>query len=249
MMPKHLSVAAVLATMIATAQAAPSETPPGTVVALPATGEVRHVNDQATVIFSTEETHADKAVAASRVNQKMKQGLALIKKEDPQAILATERYYTYPVYPDASSSSNKPRVPIAWRVGQSLRVTTSNLTGLPSTVAGAQAILSLNNLRFGLTPATERQLDDERIAATYANLQARIHAVAVAMGRSDSDATLEAVDFEGAASGVRNVIAYASNLRAAPAPGVVAVEEPSFEPGETTLSMRAVGKVRFKQAQ
>ena len=245
MMLKHLSAAAVLGAMLAAAHAAPSETSVGTVVALPASGEVRHVNDQATVIFSIEETHADKAVAASRVNQKMKQGLALIKQEDPHAILASERYYTYPVYPQLSTTSNKARLPIAWRVGQSLRVTTSNLAGLPSTVAGAQAILSLNSLHFGLAPATERKLDDERIAATYANLQARIHAVAVAMGRSDSDAALEAVDFEGVVGGMRNVIAYASNVKPAPAPGV-AVEEPSFEPGETTLTMRAVGKVRFK---
>jgi hypothetical protein len=37
-------------------------------------------------------------------------------------------------------------------------------------------------------------------------------------------------------------------MRAAPAPAAMsdARSEPSFEPGETTLQMRLVGKVKFK---
>jgi hypothetical protein len=35
-------------------------------------------------------------------------------------------------------------------------------------------------------------------------------------------------------------------MRAATVQDAQAVAEPSFEPGETTLQMRAVGKVRFR---
>jgi hypothetical protein len=35
-------------------------------------------------------------------------------------------------------------------------------------------------------------------------------------------------------------------MRAASMNDAAPVEEPSFEPGETTLNMRVVGKVRFK---
>jgi predicted secreted protein len=219
---------------------------------VPAAGEVTHQNDEATATFSVEEQDKDKAAAASRVNQKMKQGLDIVKKEDPQASLKTQGYYTYPVYPEdrpiAPGAAPKPRVPTAWRVGQYLQVTTTNLDKLPKTVAAAQKVLTLNNLNFGLSPAATRKLDEQRIAATYQNLNERIAAIANAMGRKVSDATLDTVDFEGSG-------AYAREAMAAPAPMMMMrgkamdsaeVSEPSFEPGETTLEMRVVGKVKFK---
>ena len=72
----------------------------GTLVVVPAYGEVKHANDQAVVTLAIEEQDKDKADAASRVNTKMKQGLEIVKKADPQARLKTQGYYTYPVYPD-----------------------------------------------------------------------------------------------------------------------------------------------------
>jgi predicted secreted protein len=47
-----------------------------------------------------EEQDKDKAAAASRVNQKMKQGTDIVRKEDGKATLKTMGYYTYPVYPE-----------------------------------------------------------------------------------------------------------------------------------------------------
>jgi uncharacterized protein YggE len=243
-------VAASLLALAAHAQTLPTA---GSLVVVPAFGEVTHVNDQATLTLSVEETDKDKAAAASRVNLKMKQGLELLRKADPQASLKTQGYYTYPVYPEdpaaPAGQPRKPRVPTAWRVGQSVQLVTTRLDALPKTVASAQGVLGLTGLHFGLAPATVRQLDDRRIAATYQNLNERVASVARAMGRRVDDAVLELVDFEGSGnyanhvevSGSR-VLARASNV-AAPPP---ALEEPSFEPGETTLSMRLVGKVRFK---
>jgi uncharacterized protein YggE len=253
-MMKNLAAAA-LSTLALASQAAPLEPLPtaGTLVVVPAFGEVKHVNDQATITLSVEEVDKDKAAAASRVNLKMKQGLEIVKKEDPQASLKTQGYYTYPVYPEEvapqTGQPRKPRLPTAWRVGQSLQVITANLGNLPKTVAAAQRILALNNLRFGLTPETTRKLDDQRIAATYANLTERVHSIANAMGRKAGDAVLDTVDFEGSGNYTERV----SVTGAARAPMAMlakgadaAVEEPSFEPGETTLQMRLVGKVRFK---
>ncbi len=224
----------------------------GTTVIIPAFGEVKAPNDQATATLAIEEQDKDKATAASRVNQKMKQGLDILKREDPQASLKTMGYYTYPVYPEdrpvQPMAQNKPRQPTAWRVGQYVEVKTTNLAALPKTVAAAQKVLTLNAINFGLTPATTRKLDDQRIAATYKALNERIASVAAAMGRPASDAVLDTVDFEGSGN-------YAGgNREAMPAPMAMRammkdsaeVAEPSFEPGETTLEMRLVGKVRFK---
>ncbi|MYM66407.1 DUF541 domain-containing protein [Pseudoduganella sp. FT55W] len=248
---KYLAMAA-LAACVFTAHAQSLSTA-GTLVVVPAFGEVKRTNDQATITLSVEEMDKDKAAAASRVNTKMKQGLDIVKKADPQASLKTQGYYTYPVYAEEAplppGQQRKPRVPTSWRVGQSLQVITTNLDSLPKTVAAAQSILSLNNLHFGLSPETTRQLEDQRIAATYLNLNERIASIAKAMGRKLGDAVLDTVDFEGSGNYSNRVEATASRMMmAAPAapPAPQGVAEPSFEPGETTLSMRLVGKVRFK---
>jgi predicted secreted protein len=220
----------------------------GTLVAISADGEVKHVNDQARATLLVEEQDKDKAAAASRVNQKMKQGTEIIKREDPQATLTTRGYYTFAVYPDEPSKTpGKARVPVAWRVGQYLDVVTTNLSGLPKTVAAAQRVLALNGLSFSLSDNAAHQLDDERIQASYRNLTARIASVARAMGRKPADAVIEVMEFDGASAGVMPAGAPMAmkSMRGMSAENA-AVEEPSFEPGETTLHMQIVGKIRFR---
>ena len=215
----------------------------GTLIVLPASGEVRHANDRATLLFVVEEQDRDKSAAASRVNQKMKQGIDILKSRDPSAQLKTQGYSSYPVYPQQEARANGTmRQPVGWRVRQALEVTTGDLAGLPATVAAAQGVLALAQLRFGLADATARKMDEDRIAATYRNLGERMAAVARAMGRNPADAVLESVDFEASGDIVpAGVMAKSMAMSDAPA-----VEEPSFEPGETTLQMRAVGKIRFR---
>lgn len=220
----------------------------GTLVIVPAYGEVRQPNDEARATLMIEELDKDKAAAASRVNLKMKQGTDIVRKEDSQAVLKTRGYYTYPVYADdpvQPRQGNRMRQPVNWRVGQYLEITTPNLSGLPKTIAAAQRILALNSLHFGLTEATSKKLEEQRIAAAYRNLTDRVTAVAKAMGRNPTDAAIETVDFEASGAYAQDAAPVAKAMRAAPMEAMQ-VEEPSFEPGETTLGMRVVGKVRFR---
>nr|WP_315258954.1 SIMPL domain-containing protein [uncultured Duganella sp.] len=249
---KYLAAAILMACAVAHAEPLPTN---GALVVVPAFGEVKHANDQATAILSIEEVDKDKAAAASRVNQKMKQGLDILKKADPQARLKTQSYSTYPVYPDEPPALpgqlqqlRKPRVPTSWRVSQSVELVTTNLDTLPKTVAAGQAILSLTHVRFGLTPETTRQLEDQRIASTYQNLNERINSIAKAMGRKVGDAVLDTVDFEGSGNyaSTRVEVTGSRIMAYAAAPPAPSVAEPSFEAGETVLNMRLVGKVRFK---
>ena len=232
----------------------------GSLVVVPAYGEVTVPNDQATVYFNIEEQDKDKAVAASRVNQKMKAGSETVRREDPKAQLKTQGYYSYPVYADEQQprpmegrAAPKQRQLLGWRVGQSLEVKTTSLAGLERMVATVQKTLALGGLHFGLSPEASKKLDDQRIAATYRNLNERVAAIAAAMGRPVSDATLEVIDFEGSGNyaGRPEMAdgALAKNMRAMaapPPPPSLEVSQPSFEPGETTLQMQVVGKVRFK---
>lgn len=235
---------------------APMAATSGTLVIVPANGEVRHANDQATVMFAVEEFDKDKNAAATRVNRKMKEGTEIVRRADPKAELKTQGYYTYPVYPEppvqplpASRTPNQPvkPLPIGWRVGQYLEVKTTNLADLPKTAAAAQKVLQINGINFGLAPATEKMLDERRIAETYRNLNERIASIARAMGRPASDAVIDTVDFEGSGNyaGDRQEKGMA-RMASFAAPAQNEAAEPSFEPGETTLQMNVVGKVKFK---
>jgi uncharacterized protein len=244
---KLVAIAALVVATQAGAQQLPTS---GTLVIVPANGEVTAPNDMATATFMAEEQHKDKAVAASRANVKMREGTAIIKKADPQAQLKTYGYYTYPVYPENPphplSGVPKPPVAVAWRVGQYLQVKTTNIASLEKTVAAAQRVVALNGLNFHLSPQAQKKLDNERIAATYKNLNERVAAIAAAMGRNVSDAVLDTVDFEGSGNYAGDTAAAPQMMMARAEMKAAQVEEPTFEPGETTLNMRLVGKIRFK---
>ena len=242
----------VVASLLCAGGAQAQTLTPGTLVVVPAFGEVTRANDEATLVLAVEEQDKDKNAAASRVNAKMKQGAEIVRRADPSAHLQTQGYYTSAVYADEpasrSGSGNVKRVPIGWRVGQYLEVKTTNLAGLQKTAGAAQAVLQINRLRFELSPALTRQLDDERIAATYRNLGERVASIARAMGRKPSDATIDTVDFEGSGNYTgQNVSAYAQRVEVTGSRIAAAdMAEPSFEPGETTLQMHLVGKIRFR---
>ena len=252
-LPKMFLIASLVLAAHAGAQTMPAPATTGTMVIVPANGEVRHANDQATLTFAVEEFDKDKGAAAARVNRKMKEGTEIVRRADPKAELKTQGYYTYPVYPEppvqplpASRTPARP-VPSGWRVGQYLEVKTTNLAELPKTAAAAQKVLQINGINFGLAPATERMLDDKRIAETYRNLNERIASIARAMGRQPADATIDTVDFEGSGNyggrpEMQSMMVSESRMKAADS----AMPEPSFEPGETMLQMRLVGKVKFK---
>ena len=248
-MLRKLVPALFLALMAAvTAPAAQAQSTSGTLLIVPANGEVRHVNDEARATLMIEEQDKDKAAAASRVNVKMKQGIDIVKAADPRAGLKTRGYYTYAVYAeDAVRSPNKPRQQTGWRVGQYLDVTTTSLETLPKTVAAVQRVLALNGLQFGLSPATSKKLEQERIEAGLRNLNERLAMIAHGMGRNLTDAVIETIDFEASGNYAQaDAFAPKAMLRGQLSQEALAVEEPSFEAGETTLNLRLVGKVRFK---
>ncbi len=230
----------------AAAGAQPAVQTSGATIVVPAFGEVTRANDEAVATFAIEEQDKDKAAAASRVNRKMKQGVEILKREDPKGKLQTRGYYTYPVYADepVTRQPRPPRQVIGWRVGQYVELTTTNLAALPAAVAAAQRILTLNGIHFRLSRKAQRELDRERIEAAYRDLQDRIGFILQAMGRDPADATVDTVDFEGSGQHVPPPAPARQMAMAAAEPQAVA--EPSFEPGETTLQMRIVGRVKLR---
>jgi uncharacterized protein YggE len=245
-----LSKSLVFASLLLAAGAQAQSVTAGTLVVVPAAGEVTHANDEAVLLLAVEEQDKDKNAAASRVNAKMKQGADIVHGSDPSAKLKTYGYYTYPVYPEDNPqrplAANVKRVAAAWRVGQTLEVKTTNLASLQKTAAAAQKVLQINGVQFGLSPALTKQLDDERIAATYRNLNERVASIARAMGKKPDDATIDTIDFEGSGNYAGEERPQALMMRAKAPAQAQDMAEPSFEPGESTLQMRLVGKVKFR---
>lgn len=220
---------------------------PGTLVSVQALGEVTADNDEAHATFFIEEQDKDKGAAASRVNQRMKMGMDILKKEDPQAVLTSRSYYTYPIYTEERAQSanvSRKRQVTGWRVGQYLELKTGNLQKLSGTVAAAQNILALSGMTFGLSDLTNKRLDASRIEVAYLHLMERVRVIARAMGRHDTDAVIESLDFDSSENVGRPYAAATMLAKSARMDEPVA--EASFEPGASTLTMRVAARVRFK---
>ena len=241
----HFAFALLVPVSLVHAQTQPSTA--GTLISVSASGEVRHANDQAHLILRLDEQDKDRSAAVSRLNQKMKQGIALVKRDDATAVLTTRGYATTPIYPDEPQKPGaKMRQIIGWRISQSLEVMTTNLTGLPTTVADAQSLYALQGLSFSLTESAARKLDEERIQVAWRNLLARIAAMTQAMGRSSADATIESVDVDTSSNYSMQQKTAMPMAMMRSTSDATPIEVPDFEPGETALSLQMSGKVRLK---
>lgn len=234
----------VLLAMFGSAQVAMAETLPteNSLVTVTAVGSVTAPNDEARLVFGYEEQGKDKAALASSVNLRLKQGIAALKKADPNARLSMDSYRTYAVYDEAAARAQKRDAQqIGWRVSQQVRMVTGDFAVLPTTVAAAQKVLALRSVDFGLSEETSRKLEQRRVEAAYRSLEEQVGFIAGAMRRPVADAKLESLDF-GAAS-VDRIHVTGSKLRRE---DMGEVEEPSLQPGETKLELRATAKIRFK---
>lgn len=239
-MLKHLVLLATFGiAQMAMAEALPTE---NSLVTVTAVGSVTAPNDEAQLVFGYEEQGKDKAALASSVNLRLKQGIAALKKANPNARLSLDSYRTYAVYDEAAAKIQKREAQqIGWRVSQQVRLVTGDLAALPATVATTQKVLALRSVNFGLSEGTTRKLEQRRVEAAYRSLEEQVAFIAGAMRRPVADAKLESLDF--GATPVDRVYVTGSKLSRE---DIGEIEEPSLQPGETKLELRATAKVRFK---
>jgi predicted secreted protein len=239
-MLKNLLLSAMFASApMAVAEVLPTE---NSLVTVTAVGTVTAPNDEAQLVFGYEEQGKDKAALASNVNLRLKQGIAALKKANPNARLALDSYRTYAVYDEALAHVQKRDAQkIGWRVSQQVRLVTGDFAALPATVASAQKILALESVNFGLSEETMKKLEQRRVEAAYRSLEEQVAFIAGAMRRPVGDAKLESLDFAGPP--VERVYVTGSKISRK---DLGEVEEPNLQPGETKLELRASAKVRFK---
>ncbi|MFN3565244.1 MAG: SIMPL domain-containing protein [Burkholderiaceae bacterium] len=242
-MPIRLARAAALGGTLALAAPVPAQTPAGparfegTLVTISAAAEIEANNDEALASFYLEVQDADLARAQSQLNRRVAEGVATLKRADPDAQIETAGYSSYPIY-----AADGGRKIVGWRVRQGVSLRTTELASLPRTVAAAQQYLALGGIGFRLSRTARDRLDAELVRRAYANLNARIAAAAQAMGVPPARVRIEEIDFGARGDGPPIV-----PMARAMAMGRESVAEPGFDAGASTQRLDVTAKVRFLQ--
>jgi len=228
------SIAAAQAPAVSNAQRAD-----GTLVLMTGNAEIEVPNDEAVASFYFEAQDADLARAQSLVNQRVAEAVAQIKRADPKGQVETAGYMSYPIY------SKEGRKVTGWRVRQMVTLRTSDLAGLPRTVAAAQSLLALGGIDFRLSRPARERVEAELIQRSIASLNARMAAVAQAMNVPPARLRTEELNF-----GVQDVVRpMAMMARAAPMLASDQVAEPQFDAGRSLQQMTVTGRVRLLPLQ
>lgn len=210
----------------------------GAKISLTASSQVVVPNDEAQVMFTVTTQNKDAAQAASVVNTQMKAGTQIIQTSDPSAIVKTSGYATYPVYTQGTDKK-APQID-GWRVEQTLTVTTRALKQLPDMVAAAQKVLTVSNVRFSLSPETQKQHERELTEKAYQALEERINMITKAMGRNGQDAVIQSIQIDDSGRMGSPVLLRAAAMK------TDSVAAPQFESGDSTLSMQLSSEIKLK---
>jgi len=206
----------------------------GTALLMTGSAEVEVANDEALAQFYFEAQDADLQRAQSQVNQRVAEGVAQLKRADPQALVETAGYTSYPIY-----QAGTQRKLVGWRVRQGVSLRTSDLAGLPRTVGAAQQSLALGGIDFRLSRAARTKAEGELIQQAIANLNGKIFAAARALNVPAERVRLEELNF-----GVTPP-PIAPRMRAEMMAAAPPVEEPQFDAGRSLQQITVTGKARL----
>jgi predicted secreted protein len=231
-------VAVVLLAAAVSAFAAETTEPriEGTMVLMTGSAEVEVANDEAVAQFHFEVQDADLQRAQSQVNQRVAEGVAQMKRVDPKAQVETTGYSSFLVQQPGTQ-----RKLIGWRVRQGVSLRTSDLAGLPRTVAAGQQSLALSGIDFRLSRAARGQVEADLIEQSIANLRSKLLAAARAMGIPPERMRIEELNF----GVVPTPIPVAPRMRAEMMAAPASVEEPQLDAGRSLQQLTVTGKARL----
>jgi predicted secreted protein len=212
-----------------------SARPEGTLLLLTGSAEVEIANDEALAQFYFEAQDADLQRAQSQVNQRVAEGVAQLKRADPQALVETAGYTSYPIYQPGTQ-----RKLVGWRVRQGVSLRTVDLAGLPRAVGAAQQSLALGGIDFRLSRAARTKVEGELIQQAIANLNGKVAAAARALNVPAERVRLEELNFGVMPPPI--VPRMRAEMMAGSAPPV---EEPQLDAGRSLQQLTVTGKARL----
>lgn len=225
----------LLAAGAALAQAAPVRFE-GPVVLLTGSAEAEVPNDEAVASLYLEIQDAELQRAQSLVNQRVAEGVAQLKRADPNGQVETSGYTSYPVYPSAT-----PRKIVGWRVRQSVTYRTTDLATLPRAMAAGQQHLALGGLDFRLSRAARERVEAALIERAIGNLKARLATVARTLEVAPERVRLEELNFGVA----QPPMPMAPRMRAEAMASGAGVAEPQFDPGQSLQQLTVSARARL----
>ncbi len=143
---------------------------------LSATATEQLENDTMVATVYTLEEGSDVTELSDTVNKRIRRGLELVKKH-PEIKHQTNMYTSNPVY-----SNNKIK---AWRVSQSLRLESQDMTIMSEVLGKLQNELALQSMQFTVSPSRKNQQDEKLIDTALEAFEKRAKQVVKKLGRKN----------------------------------------------------------------
>lgn len=187
-------------------------------------------NDTMVATVYAEEEGSQAAELSSIVNKRIRRGLDLVKTH-PEIKHQTNTYSSTPIY-----SNNKIK---GWRVRQSLRLESQDMTLMSDVLGKLQKELAIQSMQFTVSPDSKNQQDEKLIDKALQAFENRAQQVVKKLGRKN----YKIVDINISTSGPRGVRPqYQMRAMAMDA----AESAPAISAGEQTVSVTVNGNIELE---
>jgi predicted secreted protein len=197
-------------------------------VHLSASAQTQIENDTVIATLYAQEEGSDSVQLANLVNERINQAIKLVKQHDAIK-LQTSSYSTSPVY-------HKNKI-TGWRVRQSIRLESQDMTLMSGVLGSLQQTLSLQGINFAVSPGLKNKTDDELINEALKVFEQRAKNITQQLRRKN----YKIVDINVSTSG--NHYARRNYEVAAMASKIAA---PSIEGGEQTIQVSISGEIELE---
>ena len=197
-------------------------------VHLSASAQTQIENDTVIATLYSQEEGSDAVQLANLVNKRINEAIELVKQHDAIK-LQTNNYSTSPVY-------HKNKI-TGWRVRQSIRLESQDMTLMSEVLGDLQQTLALEGTSFAVSPELKNSTDDELIGEALKVFEKRAKNITQQLGRKN----YKIVDINVATS----VNHYTRRTYEA---AVMAskVAAPSIEGGEQTIKVTITGQIELE---
>ncbi len=197
-------------------------------VHLSASAQTQIENDTVIATIYAQEEGSDAVQLANLVNERINEAIKFVKQHDAIK-LQTNNYSTIPVY-------HKNKI-TGWRVRQSLRLESQDMTLMSEVLGHLQQSLSLQGINFAVSPGLKNRTDDELISEALMVFEQRAKNITQQLRRKN----YKIVDINVSTS--VNHLARRNYEAAVMASKVAA---PSIEAGEQTIQVSISGQIEME---
>jgi len=155
-----------------------------------------------------------------------------IAKQTSGIKVQTLQYRQEPVYRNQSISS--------WRVRQSIRLESNDVTTLSRLVGELQERLSVSSLRYTISPEVRRDVEDELITLALHRFGRRGKLIADELGRSDYRIVAMDVATSGSSPSPVRMRAVAAMAESS------SITAPTLEPGMQSVTVQVSGTIELE---